>query len=1025
MLKRVLAAVIRRLGRNVHPAGTPQYTCSPAQDELVSDIEVLTKMFQRRNGVSRTFQMSAPKCLYWLGTAIITNHTVQQFWRSAVLAQEPPPLCGAVPDEVFLASVTFIYRRYLPGQCALSICVDDHAWEAAQEDLDPQSLNPLLTRVLRGAGGSCITRAIVAEIDLELKLSLALDPAHPKRVAAESKLTRVWAALSDLSVGVLCKTNAQEVYLRKYTRDVLPRETVHWLRDNRVPSYLWGIAATRPEQVPHPDAPNLCGTEPVDDQRASEGGSSAVLEADTPKAAPAPVEAAKPKAAHAVTKDVREADSRRDVRAVEHSETLPVPLRDAAAFAQHLKEWFQHKNARVALEQTKLSGKAWRRVYFCREAAGCGVKFDCTYFLSGGTLPANTCLVVRRGEHQHREDPGRLTRVWTPRQEALAVEYCQEHAHATVRGLCYYVANKDPQKGKLPSDDVVSNWLRKQRKKIRSQQTAPSDHVETAKFTIAEWAQDREAMTVHSLRVLSPYVLTGERVCILFACDGMLQRTIQRYAAEHVHLAADGKYQVSQKGWNVFTVSLLVKDLPRSTHLAHSSAKSVQGKATTTRAFPLLQALCHSESAENVTTIFQYLVTTWNAQKGGGESLERMVSQLHKDFSDTIEAARRTVFPESRPVNDYFHLKQKEKTIAGKCCKLELRKTRWVKIHYDWIMAVLASTRFAPHPAIMSVLWQGFMVRLITYDEIEVVNYLTSEYSVVTPAELFHLPRVPYPAHLRTNQKYFFVPHWTGLWGVYPGTASGNQPEEALHAPWQRLIEAAKELPTMDTIFGIMDRTYERWCQAFAWTSNVLLSPDPDMLEQNLLNGTVLSRVKRTPALAFHEAGLQGTVVYKIYAVDHERVFVAMSRTAESVLNTDVSDVGVRFFFQDGPDIATKLLEAGVVQQPENLTPEAVSNVQSLQWPHSGPHGPAFVLSLTEYKRYLEDVVYVVIAPGHIACTCAPYMLYAQCEHVVFMESLSLPGRAATRDFAFLPVQKKRGRPVGSVLTPRGTKSAR
>ena len=67
---------------------------------------------------------------------------------------------------------------------------------------------------------------------------------------------------------------------------------------------------------------------------------------------------------------------------------------------------------------------------------------------------------------------------------------------------------------------------------------------------------------------------------------------------------------------------------------------------------------------------------------------------------------------------------RKEKTIAAKCCKLELVKSKWVKSHCDWILAVLSSTTFAPHPAGMSHVRQGVLVRLVMQGDIEVCELL-------------------------------------------------------------------------------------------------------------------------------------------------------------------------------------------------------------------------------------------------------------------------------------------------------------
>ena len=178
---------------------------------------------------------------------------------------------------------------------------------------------------------------------------------------------------------------------------------------------------------------------------------------------------------------------------------------------------------------------------------------------------------------------------------------------------------------------------------------------------------------------------------------------------------------------------------------------------------------------------------------------------------DAIERARQVVFPQSRPVNDYFHLAEKEKTISAKCCKLVLQKGRYVKENFDWIVYTLGNTRFAPRPGLFSYLWQGVLTRLVALGENEVARYLHKEFSVLLPGADMRLPGVPSRVELAQGSKYFFAPHWTGLWGVFPGTASGNQPAEALRSPWQRLLAAEKAAPNVSSIFAVMQRVYHQW----------------------------------------------------------------------------------------------------------------------------------------------------------------------------------------------------------------------
>ena len=193
----------------------------------------------------------------------------------------------------------------------------------------------------------------------------------------------------------------------------------------------------------------------------------------------------------------------------------------------------------------------------------------------------------------------------------------------------------------------------------------------------------------------------------------MAEGTIGRYTFDRVHLSVDAKYKVNDRGWTILTVSLLCKDFPRNTHLSHGRKLRTQGKATTTRAFPVLQAIMHAETIQSVSRVFRKVCELWAEAWPSGPALQDMTTQVHKDYHDALEGARRAVFPKSRPVNDYFHLVEKERSMSAKCCKLVLHKGRYVKENYDWLIYTLGNVRFAPRPDIFSFIWQGILCRLI------------------------------------------------------------------------------------------------------------------------------------------------------------------------------------------------------------------------------------------------------------------------------------------------------------------------
>ena len=77
----------------------------------------------------------------------------------------------------------------------------------------------------------------------------------------------------------------------------------------------------------------------------------------------------------------------------------------------------------------------------------------------------------------------------------------------------------------------------------------------------------------------------------------------------------------------------------------------------------VLQALVQAETTSNFRKVFQVLCQIFVEQPNQRSCLAHIVTQVHKNYAGSIESAKTDVFPFSRPVNDYCHLCEKEKTI--------------------------------------------------------------------------------------------------------------------------------------------------------------------------------------------------------------------------------------------------------------------------------------------------------------------------------------------------------------------------
>ena len=201
---------------------------------------------------------------------------------------------------------------------------------------------------------------------------------------------------------------------------------------------------------------------------------------------------------------------------------------------------------------------------------------------------------------------------------------------------------------------------------------------------------------------------------------------IRRYDHPDVHLAIDGKHKTMERGWVVVSVAPLTKDCVRNTALVNhttGASRTVQGPAMTTRARTVLQAVVENDHlGHHAVALLQALCDRWFQLRG--ESLAPKVKQLHKDFADGFEHARKQLFPQSRAVDCSFHFLEKSKTVAAKCRQLAHVRGTYVKQHYDFVMNTCHTLREAPTGALFSVLWQSFLARLSFLGEDTAAQYL-------------------------------------------------------------------------------------------------------------------------------------------------------------------------------------------------------------------------------------------------------------------------------------------------------------
>ena len=211
-------------------------------------------------------------------------------------------------------------------------------------------------------------------------------------------------------------------------------------------------------------------------------------------------------------------------------------------------------------------------------------------------------------------------------------------------------------------------------------------------------------------------MITAERVCVPFT--GM-RSVFRKIPSTRVHFSVDTKMQVLDPGRGIATVSVSVKDGLRNTTLCRGNVavgqvSKVQGPAHTTHNHPVLQAEIDDDLEANYAQLLETTCRIWAVERPDAPPLPDVVSQFAKDFSPGLEASRsrRKVFPKARPVDDYFHLRNKQREISCRCHHVIVTNGKRVKKNFDWILACLDAMHTMPTIDMLSECWEGFLQRL-------------------------------------------------------------------------------------------------------------------------------------------------------------------------------------------------------------------------------------------------------------------------------------------------------------------------
>ena len=228
----------------------------------------------------------------------------------------------------------------------------------------------------------------------------------------------------------------------------------------------------------------------------------------------------------------------------------------------------------------------------------------------------------------------------------------------------------------------LTKWIGNHRGRV-AKQAQQQLHGEVLKRSLAEWPETVPAgLSDIFLSNDPPQVFDEKRVCIPFACKGMLN-VLTRFAHEDIAIIVDMKHKCMAHGWSVLTVSFLVKDKLRNTKIMGKGSRRVQARLLTSHAVPVLQAILDIEKTGNIVQTFQSLEHLWQHVHPDEAKLSSRVKQVHEDYPAALEAARRKCYHQSRPMNDYFQLTEKIEAMQAKLLLEEVQNKKTHKVSLD------------------------------------------------------------------------------------------------------------------------------------------------------------------------------------------------------------------------------------------------------------------------------------------------------------------------------------------------------
>ena len=489
------------------------------------------------------------------------------------------------------------------------------------------------------------------------------------------------------------------------------------------------------------------------------------------------------------------------------------------------------------------------------------------------------------------------------------------------------------------------------------------------------------------LRVLKPAEAAAGFCFFARSCQSFLNN-LKGGKDQLLCLVVDGKQKVSMSGAVIASVGILCgSPTPRNTMLDRdSSGGRLQTELRTNTVELLIRAYMDNETTDNWVRFFELLREI--TQKEFGHALKPRVLQVHADFSDAIEAAR-------RPTRDYPHMMR---AVTGTLSK---------KLRQDWqsrTLQVLRSTRFLPTAELFSAVWKVFLQELQDAGQSAIATHLKKEYIQEVSKDVLEKRLALREAPL-AERTLLWGDFWAGLLCSHPGSATGTQTMEAFHSFW------AKKHPTQ--ILQSMQALYKKEWLGHMQQDDAPARPSlwPSSADRLFVSGRGLHRLGENSAEEYWDARDKGNI-QKIEDEETETTFYVLrarrtdAEPSAATVSPNVAKRIVNLIKAAGTELVEAMLSAGVAEKSASGGAKlSLSSLELLFQCH------CVVMRGKLAEKYYPRLYLRAHTKGKTLYSCAAIGQRAQCAHVYYVQAV-----VGEVDVNTLPKRKRPGRAAKRTL---------